>query len=239
MFCPTCGLTRTEPPYWRDEAYRETLPAADTGLVMRNIEVSAKLAGILYFCFDRKASYVDIAGGNGMLVRPIRDHEFDFYRENPYCENLLARGFAARQTIGTIAALTAFEVLEHMHDPVTFVADALRQRRTDTLIFSTQLYAGDRPPAVDWWYYSFATGQHVSFYQLRTLRAIAGRLGLKLYSANGIHAFTSRALSPLTFGLVGGSASCLIAPYVRRILGSKTATDHERIKRNSGSSGVG
>ncbi|MHB1587483.1 MAG: class I SAM-dependent methyltransferase [Acidiferrobacteraceae bacterium] len=206
---------------------------------MRNIEVSAKLAGILYFCFDRKASYVDIAGGYGMLVRLMRDHGFDFYWQDPYCENMLARGFEEREATGTIAALTAFEVLEHVHDPVNFVSETLARHQADTLIFSTQVYAGDRPPAVDWWYYSFATGQHISFYQLRTLRAIAGRLSLKFYSANGIHVFTSRTLSPLVFGLACGRASRLIAPYVRRILGPKTTTDHERIKRNSGSSGVG
>ncbi len=238
VWCPACGMVQTEPPYWLDEAYRETIPAADTGLVTRNIELSAKLAGILYFCFDRKGSYVDIAGGYGMLVRLMRDHGFDFYWQDPYCENVLARGFEEHEAAGAIVALTAFEVLEHVHDPVAFVAEALRQRRTDTLIFSTQVYAGDQPPGQDWWYYSFSTGQHVSFYQIRTLRAIAGKLGLKFYSANGIHVFTSRTLNRSVFGLVSGGASCLVAPYVRRRLGPKTWDDHERAKGKSGASGT-
>src|SRR6516164_9052625 len=69
FLCETCGLIQTEQPYWLDEAYSRAIADADTGLVSRNLEIAKKLAGLLYFCLDPNAQYLEAAGGYGLLTR--------------------------------------------------------------------------------------------------------------------------------------------------------------------------
>jgi len=228
--CAKCGLVQTEDPYWLDEAYRDPIAASDTGLIQRNFSLAAKLASLLYFCLERKGAYLDVAGGYGMLVRLMRDIGFDFYWSDKHCENILARGFESAKAGREFSALTAFEVLEHVQDPLGFVSALSKEHGVRTLIFSTQTYAGDLPPK-DWWYYAFETGQHITFYQARTLATLAGRLGLHFLSANGLHVLTDR---PARFGrlkLLTGLLAFPAAVCIRRRLGSKTMSDHLDLMR--------
>ncbi|TRZ56747.1 MAG: class I SAM-dependent methyltransferase [Rhodocyclaceae bacterium] len=228
--CAKCGLVQTEDPYWLDEAYRDPIAASDTGLIQRNFSLAAKLASLLYFCLERKGAYLDVTGGYGMLVRLMRDIGFDFYWSDKHCENILARGFESAKAGREFSALTAFEVLEHVQDPLGFVSALSKEHGVRTLIFSTQTYAGDLPPK-DWWYYAFETGQHITFYQARTLATLAGRLGLHFLSANGLHVLTDR---PARFGrlkLLTGLLAFPAAVCIRRRLGSKTMSDHLDLMR--------
>ncbi len=224
--CANCGLLQTEEPYWLDEAYNSAIADADTGLVQRNLFLSKMLSSLLYFAFDRDGRYLDAAGGYGMLTRLMRDTGFDFYWSDKYCENVLARGFEAQpETVFT--AVTAFEVMEHVPDPLAFVAECMAQSKSRTLIFSTELYKGPPPQPGSWWYYTFGTGQHITFYQRRTLQAIAQKLGLHCYSNGLIHAFSDKKTTQLGFRL-------LTSPVFGRVLSlapkltmkSKTMADH-------------
>ncbi|MCX5871007.1 MAG: class I SAM-dependent methyltransferase [Deltaproteobacteria bacterium] len=225
--CLDCGLLQTEEPYWLEEAYGEAIAVADTGLVMRNFSLASKLAVLLYQCFDQRGTYLDIAGGYGMLARLMRDYGFDYFWDDKYCQNLLARGFEADKSTKTFAALTAFEVLEHLHDPLVFIREKLDQYKCRTLIFTTELYEGVQPPAKDWWYYSFNTGQHISFYQQKTLERLAKRLGLNFYSLHGLHILTDKAIriTPL-LRIMTGRLSLFMALFIRRRLGTLTLSDH-------------
>lgn len=190
--CDACGLIRTEEPYWLEEAYGDAIARTDTGIVQRNRVVCSRLAELILSHFDPCAAYLDLAGGYGLLVRLMRDQGFDFYWSDRYCSNLLARGFEADKARKPFAALTAFEVLEHVPDPLAFIADAMRDYSSNTLVFSTLLYEGKAVPPMDWWYYSFETGQHISFYQRRTFQLIAARLSLHFHSIRGLHILTAR-----------------------------------------------
>jgi hypothetical protein len=157
----------------------------------------------------------------------MRDVGYSFYWFDRYCENVLAKGFEfSRESLGC-KTITAMEVLEHVSDPVNFIEESLSFASAEMLIFTTELYEGPPPTPGDWWYYTFETGQHISFYQRRTFEAIASRLGLKFASSRGIHILSRRSVSESWLRLATHPVlSRLGEIWVRRRLGSKTMADH-------------
>jgi hypothetical protein len=227
--CDRCGFLAIRNPHWLEEAYTNAIASADTGLVMRNIDLAPKVAGALFWLAGErgKGRFVDLAGGYGLLTRMMRDLGFDFYWADKYCENILAPGFEYREEMGGCRAVTAFEVLEHLSDPVPFIEEAFSSFGAEYLLFSTELYQGEPLPPNHWNYYAFATGQHVSFYQRRTLEQIAARLGLHFATANRLHLFSRMPVDESLLRMVTGFLAPLASRYIRFRLGSKTVSDQE------------
>lgn len=227
--CGVCGFLRADQPHWLDEAHAQTIADADTGLVMRNLSLAPPIAGALYWAMGERGAgrYLDTAGGYGMLTRLMRDLGFDFHWYDQYCENRLARGFSFRQESKPYRAVTAIEVFEHLADPRSFVEKTLEMAGSDTLIFTTVLYRG-APPPESWWYYSFDTGQHIGFFQRRTLQRLASELNMQFASANGIHVFSKSTLNGAVLRFATHRAMALGSVWwIRKKLGSKTMADHE------------
>ena len=232
--CSSCGFIQTESPYWLDEAYSSAISSADTGIIMRNFSMVAKVSGLLYFYFDKSGSYLDVAGGYGIFTRLMRDFGFDYYWDDLYCKNLVAPGFEFRECENKISAVTAFEVMEHTHDPIVFIKEKMKQSNCRTLIFSTELYPENQIPNENWWYYMFNTGQHISFYSKKTFEKIAENLGLNFYSTNGLHILTERKIkNHIILKIVTGRLAPFIAFYVRKKLGSLTIRDHLKMSGDS------
>jgi len=228
--CNGCGFLRAHEPHWLEEAYSSAIARADSGLVARNISLCSKVAGTLYWVIGERGEgvYLDAAGGYGVFTRLMRDMGFDFYWADKYCNNLMSSGFEYKPELGSCLAVTAMEVMEHLTDPVAFVEETLAAADAQTLIFTTELY-GDVPPQPDeWWYYTFETGQHIGFFQQRTLEALGARLGLRFASANGLHILSKTAVNEGLLRLATGRCSSRLSPWwIRRHLTSKVMSDHQ------------
>jgi len=229
FYCKHCHFVQTEKPYWLEEAYNNPIADSDTGLIQRNIALSSRLAVLITLNFDLKGAYLDVAGGYGTLTRLMRDYGFNYFWQDPYCQNVFALGFEGSKSEQGHAAITAFEVLEHVEDPIGFIRNALQENKSNTVIFSTEFFSGDAPPNRDWWYYSFPTGQHISFYSLKTLQVISQKLHLYFYSFNGIHILSK---DPLRFPKLSKIftkryLSSIFTFFLSRSLKSKTLSDSQ------------
>jgi len=200
--CATCGFIQTEKPYWLQEVYSEAINLSDVGLITRNIRLSRLTKTIICALFDPEGKYLDYGGGYGIFVRMMRDFGFDYYRYDKYCQNLFAKGFDVKEEEERgFTLVTAFELLEHLDDPVaTFEKLA---RYSSNIFFTTELVPKSTPRPDQWWYYGLDHGQHISFYTLHSLHLLADRLSLNLYSNGlGCHLMTDRKISPRLFRLL-------------------------------------
>ncbi len=221
--CQHCGLLFAHQPDWLDEAYRHPIAQIDTGVMRRNLLNALRVTGILSFLFPRAARYLDFAGGYGVFTRLMRDIGLDFHWQDKYCANLLAKGFECEPG-QEYALVTAFEVLEHVPSPRDFVASVIAETGCDSLLFSTTLFEGDAPPR-NWYYYAFESGQHICFYQRRTLSYLADSLGMRYVHGGDLHLFTKKAVPPFLFRLLSSRGGVLAFPFARALLHSRTQQD--------------
>jgi hypothetical protein len=195
FICPESEIILTPEPGWLAEAYASAITATDVGLVGRNLSNREHTSWLLSFLELERGPYLDLGGGYGLFTRLMRDAGFDFHTTDPYCENIFAKTHEPGPDF-LAQALTAFEVFEHITDPLTFVREAFARYGTRNLIFSTYTY-GNTVPALDWWYWCFETGQHITFYSRHTLATLAEKLNCYYFSINdGFHVFNERPLTP-------------------------------------------
>jgi hypothetical protein len=200
--CNQTGFIQTEEPFWLEEAYSSAITKLDIGLPCRNINLSNTLSRVLVKDFNYKGLFLDYAGGYGLFTRLMRDIGFNFYNTDKFCQNLFAENFDLRDLPAntTFEAITAFEVFEHLTDPLTEIRQILQF--TDNLIFTTELLPTPITSVTDWHYFSTETGQHVSFYNTSSLKYIADKLGYNFYTDGSfIHLFTQKVFdkNPLIF----------------------------------------
>jgi hypothetical protein len=227
--CDFCGFVQTEEPWWLPEAYASPMNYSDTGLINRNVVNVRKTATALYFLFDREGSFLDYGGGWGLFTRMMRDTGFDFYWHDPHCENIFARGFSLDNSRRDFDVLTAFEVLEHVADPVSEVKKMISLGRN--IIFSTLLLPEPVPALEKWWYYSPEHGQHISFYTRKSLLLLASKLGLHFASNHSdFHVLSSGRISQSEWQVLGKASRVLFPLVVRRRMASKTGADMHYLK---------
>lgn len=227
--CGNCGFIRTEEPYWLDEAYATAaITGSDVGLVLRNIALAAISKVVIAVFFGKSGTFVDYAGGYGLLVRIMRDSGFDFRWYDKYCDNLFARGFPAPLPGSReVRLVTAFEVMEHLVDPWQELEQMLSYSRN--ILFTTELLPTPAPQPDKWWYYGLEHGQHVSFYSRESLLFLAKRAGLNYYT-NGstMHLFTEQRISRTLFSAIARyKIARMLAPLAGN--GSFIAADYAAV----------
>ncbi|GAB3576054.1 hypothetical protein GCM10027578_41160 [Spirosoma luteolum] len=192
----------TEDPYWLPEAYNSAITKLDIGLVMRNELMAPLVQSVIKCWYDRKGKFVDYGGGYGMFTRMMRDRGFDYYRQDIHCANLFAESFDVEDTSTFRADLvTAFEVMEHLIDPVEEVKKMLVY--SDTILFSTMVQPTNDVKPETWWYFTPETGQHIALYSRESLRQLARKFDLNYYwNEQNIHLFTRKQIPNNLFKLV-------------------------------------
>jgi 2-polyprenyl-3-methyl-5-hydroxy-6-metoxy-1,4-benzoquinol methylase len=207
--CPVCGFIQTEEPYWLDEAYSEVINRSDIGLLARNLDLSKITKAALIFLFDRKKKFLDYGAGYGVFVRLMRDMGFDFYWMDKYSENIFAKDFEADKK-EKFESLTAFEVFEHLVQPVEELAEMLKF--SDSVLFSTFLIPSNNPKPGEWWYYATDHGQHIALYSKKSLEILAKKFGLSLYTnGKNFHMFSKKKKNNILFKII-------TFPYISKML---------------------
>ena len=193
FLCSNCFHIQTEQAYWLDEAYHNSITANDAGIMGRNINFANRVAPILWWGFDKNASYLDWAGGYGIFVRMMRDIGFDFCWSDPYTDNLFAKDYEFDGS-KPIELITCFEVFEHLENPLEEIEKLLAT--FDNILISTELFDAENIPQLDqWYYYGPEHGQHISFFSIETLRYIASKYDLNLISNKlNLHLLSKRKL---------------------------------------------
>ncbi len=228
FMCSTCGFIQTQEPYWLEDAYASAINLADVGMVQRNQRIAKISRALITLFFDGRGRFVDYGGGYGLFVRMMRDRGYDFYRTDKHCSNLFASEFEADlPTGGGYELLTAFELFEHLVDPVSELRRMLEF--SNSIFFTTELLPEIPPLPETWTYFGLDHGQHVSFYTRRSLEVLAQQFGLRLYSDGKFrHLLTPKKLSPLCFRVASTyRVAALLEPLTGR--SSLVAADYQRI----------
>jgi hypothetical protein len=234
--CPNCEFVHVQDPFWLAEAYTAAISKTDVGLLSRNVMLCEQAKLIILAFFDHRAKFVDYGGGYGIFVRLMRDSGFDFSLYDKYCENLFATGLSvSNPTDKPYELLTAFEVLEHLPEPLAAIEEM--RRYSSSILFTTTLIDSSPPQPRDWWYYGLEHGQHVSFYAEKTLRLIAEKYDVRWLSVGQtLHLFTPKPVSQTALRAL---LSRYVRPFASRWLGrrlhgrSLLPADYERLVHSS------
>lgn len=231
FICTHCGLIQTESPYWLDEAYENAISALDTGILHRNIRTRRYLEPMIEILGLGQGTFADIGGGYGTLTRLMRDIGYDCHTHDIYCQNIFAKDFEVKPGT-TYSALFSFEILEHLPDPIQFIQEEFLKYSTRTLFFSTQTY--NKIPDKNWWYYACDSGQHISFYQQKTLSLLAKAVNCEYYCiSSSIHVITDRKIHKIRKYILRHRWCFLLYSLITRLRRMKRTNifpDHEAAK---------
>ena len=228
-YCETCGFLQTEESYWIEESYKESINLSDTGILSRNLILSNITTSIIYLYFNKSGKYLDYAGGYGIFVRLMRDIGVDFYWQDKFSQNLFAKGFKYDES-EKYEMITSFEAFEHFQNPVEEIENMLTY--SSSILFSTDLLPVPPPRPDEWWYYGLDHGQHISFYNVKTLKHIADKYDLNLYTnGQNIHLFTKNKISRFLFKNIIKLSNKGLGNFLKKCFKSKILDDHHKLRK--------
>ncbi len=217
--CVDTGFIQTEDAFWLDEAYSEAITKLDVGLVQRNIELANFTERLLVNYFNDDAAFLDYAGGYGLFTRIMRNKGFNFYSTDKFCKNIFAEYYDISETNikKDFEIVTAFEVLEHLPNPIQGIEDILQYGKN--IFFTTELRPTTIEEVQNWWYLIPETGQHIALYTAKSLEFIAKKYNKHFYTdGKWKHLFTEEQLLVNPFTTLDFTKDSFLIKKLRRIL---------------------
>jgi len=171
--CRRCKSLQTEEPYWLNESYSSALGGEDSYAVSRCQMAQVTVSYIArVFRLRDPVTVLDYGGGNGLLVRMLRDVGLHATLFDEYIENRYAVGFQD-DVIGQYDVVTLLEVLEHLSTPAQTLRDVFATEAR-VIYGTTKLYSGQDS---SWGYLVPGSGAHVFFYSREAMDILAEMFG--------------------------------------------------------------
>lgn len=190
--CGECKSLQTEEPYWLEEAYRVKGVGLDVGACQRCLGLSIDVSACLTVLgFDRERACLDYGSGLGLFSRLMRDRGFNFRAYDKFIMPFFMDRYVGELSAGKWAALTAFEVLEHMVTPERECAE-LFQADPDVIFFTTQIWKGQ---GLDWWFIVPLGGQHIFFFSDKALQMLAAKHDFTLIDLRSVKVFLNNRIA--------------------------------------------
>lgn len=184
--CEACGFIFTRhfddygPSDWSRDIYNEEYGLLDPEYHGQRAQRNARLLHFLFRGQKRSVIGLDYGGGNGNAAQLLRLSGFDFDCHDPFGVSEMTSVKA-----GTYNLVTAFEVFEHVTDPLSTLSSILDCMTSGpaTIIIGTLSSDGniDDQSRLTWWYAAPRNG-HVSLYSRRSLAVLAAKFGLTCVS---------------------------------------------------------
>lgn len=186
--CNDCHSLLVINPFWLSEAYQKEDELAltanpDQGRFGRNFTTYLYIQALTHSGLIRKShNIVDFGGGYGLLTAMLRQSGYDAWTFDEYIDKPLLSGNYHIDDLSVIPdqsvdVITAFEVLEHLSDPVSTWRHIRRILKEDgTLLVSTCLYDA-AVHQQDWFYLTPEQGQHITLWSDSALRKYAKDFG--------------------------------------------------------------
>lgn len=181
--CGACGFTFTNafddwtPEAFRDHVYNDDYPLTDPPFLEERPKRNAQVVAGLWHRAKGQTTVLDYGGGAGSFAAALADHGLA-------CESTDV--FYGSQCPSRVdySLVTCFEVIEHVpHFRQTEWIGGLRKHLAPdgTLLMSTEVLEANA--TVDHYYIAPRNG-HVSIHSPRSLRTLATKFGLDVYSIN-------------------------------------------------------
>lgn len=235
--CRECSFLFVDDPTWLEGSFDSRLHRMDVGSVDRSMLVARYVRGLVWLMRERELDVLDIGGGDGFLVRQLRDSGINARYSDPFAEPVVDVGEPVTETDCFDLGLMS-EVALHFTDPVEAFGRALEQ--CESVLFTAVVPPVPVPSG--WWYLMPDTGQHVAFYTPTAISRLAAAVGGHATSDGAFfHMISRRPIPKRTRIAMRWRAMPLLVGWIQELIGMAarargrgsplTVGDQQRVSR--------